>query len=87
MNVATGELVDPLKSGVNDIKNKRLNTVTDADKVFAFDGLRLLRLARFAGELDFKPTEDRHRLIRLYVGLEEPDYIIADLKQAFEKLK
>ncbi len=36
---------------------------------------------------DFQENEARHRLIRLYVGLEEPEYLIADLEQAFEKLK
>ncbi len=31
---------------------------------------------------DFDPENSGHRVIRLYVGLEEPDYLIADLKQA-----
>lgn len=31
---------------------------------------------------DFNPAESNHRLIRFYVGLEDPDYLIADLKQA-----
>ena len=31
---------------------------------------------------DFDPANFHHRLIRLYVGLEDPDYLIADLKQA-----
>ena len=48
-------IVDPL-GGVNDIKNRTLDTVTYADQVFSCDGLRLMRLARFAGELDFRPT-------------------------------
>lgn len=33
----------------------------------------------------FDPANPNHRLIRLYVGLEDPDYLIADLKQALEK--
>jgi cystathionine beta-lyase/cystathionine gamma-synthase len=28
-----------------------------------------------------------HRMIRLYVGLEEPDYLIRDLEQAFVGLE
>jgi len=37
----------------------------------------------------FKPEEfdtanSNHRLVRLYIGLEDPDYLIADLKQALE---
>ncbi len=50
------EIVDPL-DGVNDIKNKVLDTVKNPDEVFSHDGLRLLRLARFCGELGFMPTE------------------------------
>jgi cystathionine beta-lyase/cystathionine gamma-synthase len=38
----------------------------------------------------FKPEEfdvknSNHRLVRLYIGLEDPDYLITDLKQALEK--
>lgn len=32
---------------------------------------------------DFKPEKRDHRMVRLYVGLEEADYIINDLHQAF----
>ncbi len=56
LDVLSGEIVDPL-NGAEDIKNKVLDTVKEAEKVFESDGLRLLRLARFAGELGFKPTE------------------------------
>lgn len=39
----------------------------------------------------FKPEEfdvsnSNHRLVRIYVGLEDPDYLIADLKQALETI-
>lgn len=34
---------------------------------------------------DFDASNQNHRLIRLYIGLEDPDYLIADLKQALEK--
>ncbi len=33
---------------------------------------------------DFDPLNHEHRYVRLYVGLEDPDYLIADLGQAFE---
>jgi len=33
----------------------------------------------------FDPSNTHHRLVRLYIGLEDPDYLIADLKQALEK--
>ena len=32
----------------------------------------------------FDPTNTNHRLIRLYVGLEDPNYLISDLKQALD---
>ena len=50
------KIVDPL-DGVNDIKNKVLDSVIDADKVFSHDGLRLMRLARLCGELGFSPSK------------------------------
>lgn len=31
---------------------------------------------------DYDPANRRHRLIRMYVGLEEPEYLIKDLEQA-----
>lgn len=35
---------------------------------------------------DFDPSNKEHRMVRMYVGLEDPDYIVKDLEQAFEKL-
>jgi len=35
---------------------------------------------------DFNASDKEHRMIRFYVGLEEPDYLIADLEQAFALL-
>jgi cystathionine beta-lyase/cystathionine gamma-synthase len=35
---------------------------------------------------DFNTANPEHRMIRLYVGLEDPGYIIKDLGQAFDKL-
>lgn len=34
---------------------------------------------------DFDATNPEHRYVRLYVGLEEADYLIKDLKQALDK--
>ena len=34
----------------------------------------------------FNAGNKEHRMLRLYVGLEEPEYLIKDLKQAFEKI-
>ena len=35
---------------------------------------------------EFDVTNPEHRMLRLYVGLEEPEYLIKDLEQAFEKM-
>ena len=56
-DIAKGALCDPL-GGIEDIKNKRISTVADADKVFGEDGLRLMRLARFVAQLNFTPTDE-----------------------------
>ncbi len=32
---------------------------------------------------DFDPSNSTHRLIRLYIGLEDPEFLLNDLKQAF----
>ncbi len=34
---------------------------------------------------DFDPQNKEHRYVRMYVGLEEPEYLINDLRQALEK--
>jgi cystathionine beta-lyase/cystathionine gamma-synthase len=34
----------------------------------------------------FDATNPEHRMIRLYCGLEDPEYIIDDIKQAFDKI-
>ncbi|GAO45135.1 trans-sulfuration enzyme family protein [Flavihumibacter petaseus] len=36
-------------------------------------------------EEHFRPAKPEHRMVRLYVGLESPDYLIADLEQAFSR--
>ena len=59
--------IDPL-GGILDIKNKTLSTVCEPDRVFSFDGLRLMRLARFAGELNFQPTYEVIQSAKKYAG-------------------
>ena len=34
---------------------------------------------------DFNPQNIEHRYVRMYVGLEEPGYLVADLRQALDK--
>lgn len=55
-DIVADKFVDPL-NGIADIKAKRLETVDRAEKVFGEDGLRLMRLARLAGQLGFTPSK------------------------------
>ena len=66
-DVTEGEFIDPL-GGIEDIKNKILDTVKTPDDVFKSDGLRLMRLARFTGELGFTPTEEVIESAKKYSG-------------------
>ena len=34
----------------------------------------------------FDPANERHRMARIYIGLEEADYLIRDLEQALDVL-
>jgi cystathionine beta-lyase/cystathionine gamma-synthase len=36
---------------------------------------------------EFDSANQEHRYVRLYVGLEEPGYLINDLSQAMERMK
>ncbi|MBQ9485719.1 MAG: CCA tRNA nucleotidyltransferase [Clostridia bacterium] len=66
-DIKNGVFVDPL-DGIKDIKNKVLKTVKSPEEVFCSDGLRLMRLARFAGELGFTPCADVINNARLYAN-------------------
>ena len=35
---------------------------------------------------DFSMDNANHRMVRFYIGLEDPDYLMADIQQAFEKI-
>ncbi len=46
------KIVDPY-DGIKDIKDKLIKCVGEADKRFSEDGLRIMRMIRFAAQLDF----------------------------------
>jgi cystathionine beta-lyase/cystathionine gamma-synthase len=35
----------------------------------------------------FDPSDREHRMLRLYVGLEDPEYLVRDLSNAFGAMK
>ena len=55
--IKTEKICDPL-GGEADIRARILETTRPAGEVFSEDGLRLMRLARFAGQLGFAPTQE-----------------------------
>lgn len=55
--IKTGTFCDPL-NGLTDIRTRTLRTVAPAKKVFGEDGLRLMRLCRFAAQLGFTPDHE-----------------------------
>ena len=56
-DISNDAFVDPL-NGIPAIKEKRLTTVDNANKVFGEDGLRLMRLCRQTATLGFAPDND-----------------------------
>jgi cystathionine beta-lyase/cystathionine gamma-synthase len=35
---------------------------------------------------DFQASNREHRMVRFYIGLEDPEYLIRDFEQAFRKM-
>ncbi|RYF87676.1 MAG: PLP-dependent transferase, partial [Chitinophagaceae bacterium] len=35
---------------------------------------------------DFDPSDSEHRMIRFYIGLEDPQFLIEDIRQAFQQI-
>lgn len=53
---------------------------------YSWGGVASLAVAYDLSHTKGRPAYD-HRLVRLYIGLEEPDELIADLEQALRKIK
>ena len=53
----------------------------------SWGGYESLIMPKCSGILpkDFNPSNREHRYVRMYVGLEDPKYLIADLEQALAK--
>ena len=96
-DVKKSEFVDVLGS-INDINNKIISAVKAPSEVFSHDGLRLMRLARFCGELGFSPDEQTilgakqncDKIIdiskeRIFVELQR--ILLADKKHSFSPQK
>ena len=66
---------------------KFCNTLQHIRMAVSWGGHESLIVPRCAGfaEAEYDEQNAEHRMVRLYVGLEDPDYLIADLQQAFKK--
>jgi cystathionine beta-lyase/cystathionine gamma-synthase len=55
----------------------------------SWGGYESLIIPRCAGmeKSQFNPVQKDHRMVRLYVGLEDPDYLCSDLAQALDKMR
>lgn len=63
LNIATQELVDPF-NGLEDLNNKTIKTVGDAQERFQEDFLRMLRAIRFSTQLYFKIDQPTYLVIQ-----------------------
>ena len=74
-------------SGVNEIE-KFCESLQHFFMAVSWGGYESLLIPRCAGMpvADFDSSNREHRMIRLYVGLEDADYLIKDLQQALEAI-
>lgn len=88
MKNACGLLTFVLKANTIEQVESFCNRLQHILMAVSWGGYESLIVPRCAGmkRKDFNASIPEHRMIRLYVGLETADYIIADLKQALEDL-
>ncbi len=63
-NLHTGELRDPLGSGLRDLGQRILRTPLNPESTFQDDPLRMLRAVRFRWKLGFEPAEGLYEAVR-----------------------
>ncbi len=74
------QLVEEIEKFCNSLKAFRM--------AVSWGGHESLIIPKCAGtpQADFKPLNPTHRMLRLYIGLEDPDFLIRDLEQGFNGL-
>jgi len=89
MKGGCGLLTFTIKTQSCETIEKFCNSLKHILMAVSWGGHESLIIPKCAGlqRADFNPDLALHRSFRLYVGLEEPDYIIADLQQAFDVIK
>lgn len=88
MSGACGLFTFTLKNGTMESITKFCESLQHFFMAVSWGGHESLILPKCAGILpeDFDANNIEHQYIRIYTGLEEPAYLIADLQQALEKL-
>ncbi|MDZ4072009.1 MAG: PLP-dependent aspartate aminotransferase family protein [Sediminibacterium sp.] len=89
MSGGCGLLTFTIKTQSCETIEKFCNSLKHILMAVSWGGHESLIIPKCAGlqRADFNAELDIHRSCRLYVGLEEPEYIIADLQQAFDVIK
>jgi cystathionine beta-lyase/cystathionine gamma-synthase len=88
MSGACGLLTFTLKNGTMESITKFCESLQHFLMAVSWGGHESLVLPKCAGirPEDFEAANIQHQYIRMYTGLEEPSYLIADLKQALESV-
>lgn len=88
MSGACGLITFTLKNGTADTITRFCESLQHILMAVSWGGYESLILPKCAGLPPhyFNASNKEHQFIRLYVGLEEPSYIIADLEGAFNKI-
>lgn len=89
MNGGCGLLTFTIKTQSCETIEKFCNSLKHILMAVSWGGHESLIIPKCAGlkRADFNAELALHRSLRLYVGLEDPEYIIADLEQAFDVIK
>jgi cystathionine beta-lyase/cystathionine gamma-synthase len=89
MNGGCGLLTFTIKTQSCETIETFCNSLKHILMAVSWGGHESLIIPKCAGlqRADFNAGLALHRSLRLYVGLEEPEYIIADLEQAFDVIK
>ncbi len=74
LDIGSGEITDPTEKGIKDIDSKMIRAAAeDPDITIRDDGLRIMRMARFAAELGFTVSPD------LFKCAQERAYLLNDI--------
>ena len=89
MRAACGLFTFALKTRKMEEIEKFCNSLAHIRMAVSWGGHESLVIPKCSGlkVSDFDPTNIEHRYIRMYVGLEEPAYLIKDLEQALAEIR